>query len=160
MKNLKNSLNHTYKKSYRSFIGDLTMESDGESITRLDFDTYGGQDDSLEVFDMAEKWLDDYFDGKNPQVSFSLNPQCSEFSKSVWQILMTIPYGSTLTYGKIASRLSPTMAPQAVGGAVGRNPIAIIIPCHRVIGANGKLTGYSAGIDKKIKLLTLENVLK
>jgi methylated-DNA-[protein]-cysteine S-methyltransferase len=95
----------------------------------------------------------------NPKINFKLNPQGTEFRLKVWRILSRISYGETLTYGEIASMISGTMSAQAVGGAVGHNPIAILIPCHRVLGANGKLTGYAAGLDKKIELLKLEKII-
>ena len=88
-----------------------------------------------------------------------MKPQGSEFRLKVWEILCSIPYGETLTYGEIASMISSNMSAQAVGGAVGHNPISILIPCHRVLGTNGKLTGYAGGINKKIELLKLEKIL-
>ena len=115
--------------------------------------------DDLEVFVQLKSWFDDYFRGLNPQINFKLKPDGSEFRKKVWKILCKIPYGQTLTYGQIASKISKTMSAQAVGGAVGHNPISILIPCHRVLGANGKLTGYAGGLDKKIELLKLEKIL-
>ena len=118
------------------------------------------EDDELPIFERVIKWLDDYFDGLNPRIDFELRPQGSEFRQKVWRILSDIPYGETMTYGEIASMISPTMSAQAVGGAVGANPIAIVIPCHRVLGKNGKLTGYAAGLERKIELLKIENILK
>lgn len=110
----------------------------------------------------AKQWLARYFNGERPQTSeLPLAPEGSDFRKAVWQILCEIPYGETVTYGEVARQvagrlgLSRTSA-QAVGGAVGHNPISIIIPCHRVVGADGSLTGYAAGIDKKMQLLALE----
>ena len=116
------------------------------------------EDDELPIFEKVIKWLDDYFDGLNPKIDFELKPQGTEFRQKVWKILSGIPYGESMTYGEIADGISPTMSAQAVGGAVGANPISIVIPCHRVLGKNGKLTGYAAGIDKKIELLKLENI--
>ena len=109
----------------------------------------------------AKNWLDRYFAGKKPNISeLSLNPAGSAFRQEVWQILCEIPYGEYITYGdiakKIAAKSGKFMSGQAVGGAVGHNPISIIIPCHRVVGTNGSLTGYAGGIDKKIKLLKHE----
>jgi len=110
----------------------------------------------------ARYWLDRYFAGDKPEIGeLKLKPEGSEFAKSVWKLLCKIPYGKTSTYGDIAEKLAELnegkqMSARAVGGAVGRNPISIIIPCHRVIGANGKLTGYAGGLDKKIKLLYIE----
>ena len=109
-------------------------------------------------------WLDRYFAGENPQISeLPLAPSGSDFRQMVWKILCDIPSGQTTTYGEIAKKIAArtgrsTMSAQAVGGAVGHNPISIIIPCHRVVGTNGSLTGYAGGIDKKIALLELEGV--
>ena len=114
----------------------------------------------------TRKWLDNYFAGKRPSISeLKLKPEGSAFQKEVWDMLCDIPYGHTITYGEIAKKIAVNrgfdhMSAQAVGGAVGHNPIAIIIPCHRVIGANGSLTGYAGGIEKKIKLLSLEGVIR
>lgn len=109
----------------------------------------------------AKRWLDIYFAGKEPDFLPPLHPKGSAFRQSVWEILLKIPYGQTITYGDIARQLAAkrglaNMSAQAVGGAVGHNEISVIIPCHRVVGANGSLTGYAGGIDKKIKLLKLE----
>ncbi len=112
----------------------------------------------------TKKWLDEYFNGKKPEISeLDLAPIGSEFAKKVWEILCEIPYGKVTTYGEIAKKMAKIMhkekmSAQAVGGAVGHNPISIIIPCHRVVGANGSLTGYAGGIDKKIYLLKHEQV--
>ncbi len=112
----------------------------------------------------TKKWLDEYFNGKKPEISeLDLAPIGSEFAKNVWEILCEIPYGKVTTYGEIAKKMTKIMhkekmSAQAVGGAVGHNPISIIIPCHRVVGANGSLTGYAGGIDKKIYLLKHEQV--
>ena len=112
----------------------------------------------------TKKWLDEYFNGKKPEISeLDLAPIGSEFAKNVWEILCEIPYGKVTTYGEIAKKMATIMhkekmSAQAVGGAVGHNPISIIIPCHRVVGANGSLTGYAGGIDKKIYLLKHEQV--
>lgn len=114
------------------------------------------ENNESDIFKKAIKWLDDYFNGLNPVIDFKLNPRGSEFRIKVWKVLSEIPYGKTMTYGEIASQISPTMSAQAVGGAVGANPISIMIPCHRVIGADGKLTGYAGGIERKIELLKLE----
>lgn len=117
-----------------------------------------------EIFRQTSRWLERYFAGERPEPrELRLAPEGTRFQRRVWEILLEIPYGQTTTYGKIAARLAAEqgrarMSAQAVGGAVGRNPISIIIPCHRVIGANGSLTGYAGGIDKKIRLLTLEGV--
>lgn len=110
----------------------------------------------------AKRWLDLYFSGKEPEFTPPLHPTGSAFRQQVWQILLQIPYGQTMTYGEIARQLAekrstPGMSAQAVGGAVGHNEVSIIIPCHRVVGTNGSLTGYAGGIDKKIALLKLEH---
>lgn len=157
-----------FSTDYSSPLGEILIVSDGEAICGLWF--YNQKyfkstvDDDLikkpdlYIFKKATKWLDDYFDGLNPEFDFKLNPQGSDFRLMVWKILTEIPYGETITYGEIASKISPTMSAQAVGGAVGHNPIAIMIPCHRVMGTDGKLTGYAGGIDRKLELLKLEAV--
>ena len=151
-------------------LGGITLASDGESLTGLWFDgqKYFGttlakahEEKNLPVFDRARQWLDIYFGGTAPDFIPPLNMKGSPFRQAVWEILLTIPFGRTMTYGAIAAELAkqrglPRMSAQAVGGAVGHNPISLIIPCHRVIGSNGSLTGYAGGIDKKIRLLTLE----
>ena len=114
-------------------------------------------------FDETKKWLDIYFSREEPKFTPKLNIKGSEFRKDVWKILLEIPYGKTLTYKAIAEKLVMSekykkMSAQAVGGAVGHNPISIIIPCHRVVGASGSLTGYAGGLDRKVKLLELEDV--
>ena len=157
-----------YSTNYKSPVGDMLIVSDGKAIKGIWFD---GQkhfkstveseltvNDELIIFENVKKWLDDYFNGINPEIDFKLKPEGTEFRKKVWQILSEIQYGETMTYGEIASKISPTMSAQAVGGAVGANPIAIVIPCHRVLGKNAKLTGYAAGIDKKMELLKIENI--
>jgi methylated-DNA-[protein]-cysteine S-methyltransferase len=113
------------------------------------------------VFEKLRAWLELYFEGKNPGVNFSLNPQGSVFQKSVWEILLQISCGEVTTYGEIAKKMArkqgaASMSAQAVGGAVGHNPISLVIPCHRVVGAGGSLTGYAGGLDKKRYLLELE----
>ncbi len=118
----------------------------------------------LPVFEQAVRWLDIYFSGHEPDFNLPLHFTGSEFQNEVWKMLCEIPYGHTTTYGEIAKRFAKKkgierMSAQAVGGAVARNKISIIVPCHRVIGANGNLTGYAGGIDKKIALLKLENGL-
>ena len=117
-----------------------------------------------EILMKTKKWLDKYFSGEKPEIEqLELAPIGSEFRQKVWKLLCEIPYGEVTTYGKLAKKLAKsmkkeTMSAQAIGGAVGHNPISIIIPCHRVVGTNGSLTGYAGGIDKKIKLLELEKV--
>ena len=107
------------------------------------------------VLTETARWLDVYFSGKDPDILPPLHPQGSPFRQAVWNILLTIPRGQTMTYGEIARRLGVRSA-QAVGGAVGHNPISILIPCHRVVGSDGSLTGYAGGFDRKTRLLQLE----
>lgn len=120
------------------------------------------EQDDFPVFVQAKEWLDRYFAGEKPRIAeLKLEPAGSEFRKAVWEALCQIPYGEVITYGELAPKVAmlhnrERMSAQAVGGAVGHNAISIIIPCHRVVGANGNLTGYAGGIDKKIKLLTHE----
>lgn len=164
-----------FKCYYNSKIGKIILESNGEALIGLWFDSSRFIDklnkidleynENLEIFKLCKNWLDMYFGGKNPNpndIPIQLNG--TDFSKKVWRILQTIPYGKTITYGDIAKEMErinniKKMSAQAIGHAVGCNPISIIIPCHRVIGANGKLVGYSGGIEKKIALLKFEKVL-
>lgn len=163
-----------YKTNYKSPIGNMTMVSDGQSLNALWIEgqkyygaSVGGhlkEDSSLNVFVLTKNWLDRYFDFQKPELSeLPLAPIGSDFRKEVWNILCEIPYGQIVTYGEIAQKIAKKrgitqMSARAVGGAIGHNPVSIIIPCHRVIGSNGKLTGYAAGIEAKIKLLKHENV--
>lgn len=162
-----------YQTEYNSPLGKLILVSDEENLVGLWME---GQKYYMEKLDGApiqvekpiltktKKWLDDYFLQKQPAIKdLKLSPIGTPFQQIVWEILCEIPYGETMTYGEIAKKIAtiysyPTMSAQAVGGAVGHNHISIIIPCHRVIGADGKLTGYAGGLDKKIKLLKLEMV--
>ena len=158
-----------YTADYHSFLWGITLASDGRVLTGLWFDgqrhfgsTLSAQRKecaSLPVFEETRRWLDIYFSGHKPNFTPSLLLQGTAFQKHVWVALLSIPYGQTVTYGELARRLGCRSA-QAVGGAVGRNPISIIVPCHRVIGANDNLTGYAGGLDKKRALLTLENPAK
>ena len=144
---------------YASPLGGMTLSSDGKALTGLRFDTvFTEQEKDLPVFDETKRWLDTYFKGIAPDFTPPLKLRGSDFRKAVWKILLEIPFGQTTTYGRIATRFPVRMAARAIGGAVGHNPIALIVPCHRVVGANGKLTGYAAGTDKKIKLLELEKI--
>lgn len=163
-----------YSTHYSSPVGSLLLASDGDNLVGLWIEGqkyYGGTvdkaimaKDDLPVFSAAKYWLDKYFSGQKPAISaLPLAPIGGEFRKAVWDILCEIPYGECMTYGDIAKimaiRMNKTrMSSQAVGGAVGHNPISIIIPCHRVVGANGSLTGYAGGIGKKIMLLEHEGV--
>ena len=163
-----------YKTEYSSPLGKLTICAKNNHLVGLWIE---GQkyfantvnvemisEDSVEIFKKTKKWLDEYFKGNRPNTKYlNLSPIGNEFRQSVWKILCKIPYGEVTTYGDIARELAKQkgierMSAQAVGGAVGHNPISIIIPCHRVIGKNGKLTGYAGGLDKKIKLLKIEGI--
>lgn len=163
-----------YTSTYLSPFGTIVLASDADALTGLWFgrQKYFGlnlDEDHVEQETVpivqAKTWLDQYFAGEVPSVSVPLRFEGTPFQKEVWEILRTVPYGETVTYGAIAQRLAKKrgiarMAAQAVGSAVGHNPISIIVPCHRVVGSNGNLTGYAGGIDKKIQLLTLEGSLK
>lgn len=160
----------TYIYHYHSPLGGITVSSNGREITGLWFDgqKYFGdtlpknyEEKNLPVFEETKKWLDIYFSGKAPDFMPPLDLQATPFRKAVWEIMLTIPFGQTMTYGEIANNIArqrglATMSAQAVGGAVAHNPISLIIPCHRVVGTNGSLTGYAGGIEKKVQLLTLE----
>ena len=146
--------------SYKSPLGVYVMTTDGQSLTGLHFTK--SQNDAefprYPIFTETRLWLDLYFSGEKPDFLPLLNPQGTPFQQAVWRELLTIPYGQTTSYGEIAHRLQCRSA-QAIGQAVHRNPIAIIIPCHRVIGANGSLVGYASGLEVKRELLRIENVL-
>lgn len=157
---------------YASPLGGITMACDSGVLTGLWFDGQkhfgeGLCDDYAEgespAFELADRWLDRYFSGQQPDFTPPLRPRGSAFRRAVWEALLSIPYGRTATYGEIARTVAARMglarmSAQAVGGAVGHNPIALIIPCHRVVGKNGSLTGYAGGIERKARLLTLEGV--
>ena len=155
---------------YISPLGPIFMESDGHHLTGLwlegqkysRYTTNKPAQLPLPIFRETVAWLDVYFSGKDPGALPALKPEGSPFRLLVWDILTRIPYGQVVTYrdiaNEIAARRGSPMAAQAVGGAVGHNPISIIIPCHRVVGQGGNLTGYGGGIDKKIALLKLERV--
>ena len=150
-----------YTTNYSSPLGNLLLVCNGEALTGLWMDTESpelGETESRDVpvFAAVQGWLDDYFRGMPRGIDFPLSPAGTAFQQQVWEILLTIPFGQTRSYGQIARQISPNMSAQAVGGAVGCNPISIIIPCHRVIGANGQLTGYAGGLDKKAWLLQHE----
>ncbi|GAA5108118.1 methylated-DNA--[protein]-cysteine S-methyltransferase [Orbus sasakiae] len=163
-----------YSSTYSSPIGLITLMSKNNQLIGLwlenekyfanSVDTIVTPHDNLAVFNLTKTWLDNYFLAKNPTINrLPLAPTGSPFRQHVWHILNQIPYGELTTYGDVAKKVAllmnrKTMSSQAVGGAVGHNPISIIIPCHRVVGSNGSLTGYAGGIDKKIKLLELEGV--
>lgn len=159
-----------YTYYYNSPLGRITMASDGDYLIGLWFDgqkyyadSIKGEhiEKSLPIFTEVTKWLDIYFSGKEPDFTPPLLMKTTSFRKAVWEVMLTIPYGKTMTYGEIANIIAKEkgiekMSAQAVGGAVSHNSISIIIPCHRVVGTNGSLTGYAGGIDKKIQLLKLE----
>jgi methylated-DNA-[protein]-cysteine S-methyltransferase len=167
----------TFIHHYTSPLGVITLASNGDAITGLWFDhqKYFGDnihepitEQQLPVFEQACKWLDIYFSGRQPHFTPPLYFNSSPFRMAVWQQLLTIPYGRTTTYGEIAHRLEKEalrstqraikVSAQAVGGAVAHNSISLIIPCHRVIGSNGSLTGYAGGIERKLQLLCLEGI--
>ncbi len=161
-----------YISRYSSPLGQILLCADEMGLTGLWFmgQKYfaPGMDESWQeresaLLSDAKGWLDAYFDRREPGVSLPLHLKGTVFQRSVWEILQAIPYGETRTYGQIAALLAkkqglPHMSAQAVGGAVGRNPISIIVPCHRVVGAKGSLTGYAGGLDRKTALLALEGV--
>ena len=161
-----------YYIEYQAPIGDLLIISDGENIIWLGV---SGQkyaenvlqdsvlNSNLQIFADVRQWLDLYFSGVEPPFAIPLAPTGTFFRRAVWDILCEIPYGEVLTYGDIAKKIAKQqgkerMSAQAVGGAVGHNPISILIPCHRVVGAGGNLTGFASGMEKKIKLLGLEHI--
>lgn len=162
----------TYIQHYQSPLGPMTLASDGHSLIGLWFHDqkyYGSTliepiiNEPLEVFDITCQWLDLYFAGEQPSFTPPLKFNDSPFRQLVWDILLQIPYGTTLTYKEIGQQIAkltnkPTFSAQAVGGAVGHNPLSILVPCHRVLGTNGSFTGYAGGIDKKIYLLECEKV--
>ncbi len=172
----------TFTTSYRSPLGELFLAGDGHCLTMLDFavgthtkshgatakkraeahyDAVGLRD--LDIFAQTATWLDQYFRGEHPQDAPPLEPKGSDFQLAVWRLLRKIPYGETTTYGQLAKDYCAetgraTMSAQAIGGAVGRNPISIIVPCHRVVGSDGSLTGYASGVEHKVGLLRLEGL--
>ena len=166
--------NMEFTTHYHSPLGNITLASDGEALTGLWFDGQNYFGDTLDkqhiecnvlpIFDDTRLWLDTYFNGKAPGFTPTLCMRATDFRKRVWEIMLTIPWGHTMTYRDIARQIArergiPSMSTQAVGGAVGHNSISLIIPCHRVIGADGSLTGYAGGIDKKRHLLQMEGAL-
>lgn len=170
---------------YRSPLGGITIATDGEALIGLWFDgqehfgstlgegagaetgaaipadgTAEADADRPAVIDETVEWLDQYFSGKMPDHTPKIRLIGTDFRKRVWEKLLTVPYGQTTTYGELAAELAKGASARAVGGAVARNPISIIIPCHRVLGAGGSLTGYAGGIEKKAALLELEKSRK
>ena len=159
-----------YTHQYISPLGAITLACDDEAIIGLWFNGqrhYGNvlpeavEHQKHPLLDDADRWLDIYFSGQEPDFLPPLRYDSTSFRKRVCDIMLTIPYGKTMTYGEIAAEISmdlsiARMSAQAVGGAVGHNPISIMIPCHRVVGTSGSLTGYSGGISRKAALLELE----
>ncbi len=162
-----------YRCEYESPLGTIALGSNGTALTGLWFvgqkyfaqglpdDAKRVRTDELPVFSQTKRWLDTYFSGEEPDFTPPLEVEGTPFRREVCQALLEIPYGQTATYGDIAQKLSEKRdgtrtSARAVGGAVGHNPISLIIPCHRVVGASGSLTGYAGGIDRKLKLLTME----
>ena len=162
----------TYTMHYDSPLGKILLAADEEGMTGVWFEAQKyfaaklppeNEEGTMPVLGDACRWLDVYFSGREPDFTPKLHLIGSDFRQAVWALLLQIPYGQTTTYGALAKQLAamhglPRMSAQAVGGAVGHNEISIIIPCHRVVGTNGSLTGYAGGIDKKAKLLTLEKI--
>ena len=160
-----------YVHHYKSPLGGITLASDGTALVGLWFDKQrffadtlspDQEEKALPVFEQAVRWLDLYFSGRDPGFTPSVSIRATEFRQSVCKIMLTIPYGRTMTYGTIAQIVArqkgvPHMSAQAVGGAVGHNPVSLIVPCHRVIGANSALIGYGGGLDRKAALLELEH---
>lgn len=159
-----------YIHHYGSPLGGMTAASDGDALIGLWFDgqkyfadnLHSAQEERfLPIFAETDKWLDCYFSGRVPDFTPALSLKTTAFRKNVWEKLLAIPYGQTRTYGEIAEGIAKEkgllrMSAQAVGGAVGHNAVALIIPCHRVVGKDGSLTGYAGGIEKKKFLLDLE----
>lgn len=162
----------TYTQWYDSPLGNMLLAADSIGLTGVWFDgekyfahylEKQHEEKDVPFLQKTKQWLDIYFSGKEPDFTLPLHFNGTDFQNEVWNILCAIPYGQTVTYGCIAQQIAAKralnrMSAQAVGGAVGHNEISIIVPCHRVIGADGNLTGYAAGLDKKIQLLTLEHV--
>jgi methylated-DNA-[protein]-cysteine S-methyltransferase len=156
----------TYFTTFASPIDELLLLSDGENLTGL-FMTEPAHGptrsadwkrfDNLDIFELARRQLTSYFDGDLTNFTLPLKAQGTDFQKSVWRALVEIPYGTTINYGQLAKRIGNPNAQRAVGLANGRNPISIVVPCHRVIGANGTLVGYGGGLPRKQVLLALES---
>lgn len=157
------------KRVYASPVGEITLTADDTGLTGLWFGNDGIADCRAEnesrALELTEKWLDIYFSGKEPDFTPPLHIRGTEFQKEVWDILLEIPYGTVMTYGEIADVLArrralKRMSARAVGAAAGRNKIAVIIPCHRVVGSTGALTGYAGGIGIKAELLRMEGAAR
>ena len=159
-----------YTMHYDSPLGGILLAVDEEGLTGLWFETQKyfaaklapeHEEKMTPVLDAACRWLDVYFSGREPDFTPKLHLVGSDFRQAVWALLRKIPYGQTTTYGALAGQLAERsgkrVSAQAVGGAVGHNPVSLIVPCHRVVGSGGSLTGYAGGVEKKMRLLTLEN---
>ena len=156
---MKNSITIAY---YKSPLGILKISADEKGIREIDFvkdKVKSIQNSSSEIIKQCIRQLDEYFQGKRKSFELKLNPEGTEFQRKVWKELLKIPYGTTLSYGEIARRIKNQKAVRAVGQAIGRNPISIVIPCHRVIGGDGKLTGYASGLLRKEWLLKHEGAV-
>lgn len=163
-----------YTGKYQSSLGEIMIAADEKGLTGLWFvgQKYfalyldeENEEKETQLLKDAKKWLDVYFSGKEPNFKLPIHFTGTDFQNEVWEILYSIPYGKTMTYGEIADILAKRrelkkMSARAVGAAVGKNAISIIVPCHRVVGANGNLTGYAGGISRKIELLKLEKGYK
>lgn len=153
-----------YFNTFESPWGEICLEGDGQNLTGLYFHKPVVKKQELKVFTLTQKWLERYFNHKMPEINeIPILLQGSDFRLNVWNLLAKIPYGEVTTYGEIASKIAnkkglAKMSAQAVGGAIGSNPLSIIIPCHRVIGKNNSLTGYAGGLDIKYKLLEHEGI--
>ena len=153
-----------YIARYDSPLGPLTLSADEEGLTGISFSAPSTVTEDNAVLAQAKRWLDSYFRGDAPDpASVPLSPKGTPFQLLIWKRLLSIPYGESITYGELAREAArqlgkKSMSPQAIGGAVGRNPIPIVIPCHRVLGSGNRLTGYSGGLDIKIQLLTHEAI--
>lgn len=145
-----------HTRTITSPVGALTLTEDSGSITSVHFGDSGSANDASPVLDEAEQQLQEYFAGTRRSFDLPLAPAGTPFQQAVWDALRAIPYGETRTYAQIAEAIGNPKACRAVGMANNRNPIAILIPCHRVVGANGSLTGYAGGLDVKAQLLALE----
>lgn len=158
-----------YASLYQSELGELIIVANETALLSVSFNDKGEwhkldnsyQRKSNIIIEETEKWLDQYFTGSNPNTMPNLNAEGTEFQKTVWELLRKIPYGQTITYGDLAKEIAvirhcSKMSAQAIGQAVGKNPIPILIPCHRVVGKNGNLTGFSCGMERKVKLLLVE----
>lgn len=159
-----------YISHYTSPLGEILLAADAVGLTGLWFEGQkyfartldeNAEENELPVFVETKRWLDIYFSGREPEFTVPIHFIGTAFQNEVWEILCAIPYGKTTTYGEIGKQIAAqrglaSMSAQAVGGAVGHNPISILVPCHRVVGTNGSLTGYAGGLEKKSALLALE----